>query len=252
MWPFSRSSERREESAPSPVVENTIAAGSNVRGDLRGASFRVDGTVEGAVEAEGAVVIGEGGAIHGFVTAKDVIVYGSIRGDVTANHLEIGPRGKIAGDVTVESFRMHKGGAFLGMSRMPGAEELAQVAIAALPPAPSSSPSLGDSSRGSKVPAAAESTRFEAAPRGRTLPPPKGAVLPPPAPGSPTPPPLTESQERISAPAVAEPKATASSAPAAKTTSEAPRETSSPAAATPAAKSDPPDQAASKRAAAAR
>ena len=71
--------------------------------------------------------------------------------------LEIGPQGKIVGDVTVESFRMHKGGVFRGTSRMPGAEDML----------------LATTTQPLGLP---EPRRA----RGRTLPPPDGAVPPPP------------------------------------------------------------------------
>jgi cytoskeletal protein CcmA (bactofilin family) len=129
-----------------------------VRGDLTGpGGFRIDGTVEGSIDAQGPVVIGEAGVVDGSVRGRDVVVLGKVRGDVVAKaHLEIGPNGKVVGDVTVESFRMHKGGVFRGTSRMPGAEDLT-----------TNTHPLG---------------LMPAHPRGgRTLPPPAGAV-PPPAP----------------------------------------------------------------------
>jgi|GEM_PF-737874 len=154
MWPFRRDPKSE---IPTFEVENTIGPGTRVRGDVRGpGGFRVDGTVEGAVEADGPVVVGEGGTVEGGIRGRDVVVLGRVRGDVRASgHLEIGPQGKVVGDITVQSFLMHKGGVFRGTSRMPGADELVAPAFAELP--------AGD------------------ARRGRTLPPPAGAVPPPPS-----------------------------------------------------------------------
>ena len=82
-------------------------------------------------------------------------VLGRVRGNVVASgHLEIGPKGKVLGDITVESFRVHTGGVFRGTSCM-GAEE-------------------------STTPCSRSSAPLREAPRGRTLPPPNGAVPPPP------------------------------------------------------------------------
>lgn len=155
MWPFRDS----KNAIPTFTVENTIGAGTRVRGDLTGpGGFRVDGAVEGAVDADGPVVIGERGSVEGSVRGRDVVVLGRVRGDVrAAGHLEIGPKGKILGDVTVKSMRLHKGGVFRGSSCMASGEaELAQAR-----------PALA--------------IRVDAdVPRGRTLPPPNGAVPPPP------------------------------------------------------------------------
>jgi cytoskeletal protein CcmA (bactofilin family) len=152
MWPFR---DPRTET-PSYDVENTIGAGSRVRGDLSGpGGFRIDGTVEGAISAEGPVVIGEGGVVEGSVRGRNVVVLGRVRGDVhVTGHLEIGPKGKVLGDITVQSFRMHTGGVFRGTSCMPGGEENAPSLLATT---------------------SALDTRV------RTLPPPNGAEPPPPA-----------------------------------------------------------------------
>jgi len=157
MWPFSSSAPK--DGIPTFTVENTIGTGTRVCGDIRGpGGVRIDGTVEGAVEVDGPVVVGDGGTVEGGIRGRDIVVLGRVRGDVHASgHLEIGPKGKIAGDVTMESFLLHKGGVFRGTSRM-GDED--SIHIAELPASTSSS-----SARGA---------------RGRTLPPPAGAVPPPP------------------------------------------------------------------------
>jgi cytoskeletal protein CcmA (bactofilin family) len=156
MWPF-----RDAPSAfPSFKVENTIAAGARVRGDLSGAGgFRVDGAVGGAIDADGPVIIGEQGSVEGHVRGRDVVVLGRVRGDVrTSGHLEIGPKGKVLGDITVQSLRLHKGGVFRGASNMASGEASGEETQAR--------PALA--------------IRVDAdVPRGRTLPPPNGAVPPP-------------------------------------------------------------------------
>ena len=154
MWPFRDA--KAENAIPSFTVENTIGPGSRVRGDLGGpGGFRIDGAVEGAIEADGPVVVGDGGSVDGSVRGRDVVILGRVRGDVFATgHLEIGPKGKIIGDITVKSFRMHTGGVFRGMSCMPS----------------------GDEAR----PALTMGAEPKELARGRTLPPPNGAVPPPP------------------------------------------------------------------------
>jgi cytoskeletal protein CcmA (bactofilin family) len=163
MWPFRERS--GEHSIPTFEVENTIGVGSRVRGDLSGAGgFRIDGAVQGSVVSEGPVVIGERGSVEGGVHGRDVVVLGRVRGDVHASgHLEVGPNGKVLGDVTVLSFRMHKGGVFRGTSCMASGEEHAA------------------SSNDVRARVATIPLDETEAPRGRTLPPPNGAV-PPPAP----------------------------------------------------------------------
>lgn len=162
MWPFRRSTPNRM--TPSFHADNRIAAGSTVRGDLAGrGSFVVEGRVEGAIETNGPIFIGEGSVIEGGVQGSDVVVLGAVRGDVRATgHLEIGPKGKVVGDVWLSSLTLHPGGVFHGTSRMAGAEELLALPVR--------------QQAGLLAPASEHGSGHS----GRTLPPPDGAVPPPP------------------------------------------------------------------------
>lgn len=188
MWPFRRT----PKDVPTFAVATTIGPDAHVRGDLAGkGGVRVDGRMEGSIDSDGPVVVGVDGSVEGSIRGRDVVVLGRVRGDVIATgHLEVGPRGKVLGEVSVESLKVHKGGAFRGMSRITGSEDpKATNPFGILPPI--------------------ETSRTPEAPRVRTLPPPEGAVPPPAklgdvaAPGvskqaTPAPPPVT-SEERLAA-----------------------------------------------------
>lgn len=152
-WLFRRD---QEKDVPTYLVENTIARGTAVQGDLRGpGGFRVDGRVEGSIDADGPVVIGPEGVVEGAVRGRDVVVLGRVHGDVRAAiHLEIGPKGRVVGDVLTQSLRLHKGGVFRGASRM----------VLDAEPAPANDISLPAPKK-----------------RVRTLPPPHDTAVPPPA-----------------------------------------------------------------------
>ena len=65
MWPFRDS----KDAIPTFTVENTLAAGSRVRGDVSGpGGFRVDGAIEGALFADGPV--------DGDIRGRDVTILG--------------------------------------------------------------------------------------------------------------------------------------------------------------------------------
>lgn len=181
---------------PEHVVDNIIGEGTNVRGDLKGpGGFRVDGTVRGSVVADGAVVIGEKGAVEGTITARDVVVLGRVHGDVTATgHLEVGPMGRVLGDVAVASVKVHAGGVFHGGSKIGDAGGEARLPTSTSPfgllpsnvPHPPPTPASISETPISETKVVKEGKDS----KGRTLPPPIGAV-PPPAPT------VTKSHERI-------------------------------------------------------
>ena len=102
------------------AIENVVGPSCTVRGDLTGdGAFRIDGTIEGSVESKAAVVVGESGVVRGSVRGTDIVVAGSVIGDITCSgHLEILAKGRIEGDIAARSVRIETGGVFRGTSSM--------------------------------------------------------------------------------------------------------------------------------------
>jgi cytoskeletal protein CcmA (bactofilin family) len=102
------------------AIENVLGRSCTLRGDLSAdGAFRIDGTVEGSVESRAAVVVGESGVVRGGVRGTDVVVAGSVIGDVVCSgHLEILAKGRIEGDIAAKSMRIETGGVFRGTSSM--------------------------------------------------------------------------------------------------------------------------------------
>lgn len=102
------------------AIENVLGRSCTVRGDLSAeGAFRIDGTIEGSVESRAAVVVGESGMVRGGVRGTDVVVAGTVVGDVACSgHLEILAKGRIEGDISARSMRIETGGVFRGTSSM--------------------------------------------------------------------------------------------------------------------------------------
>ena len=113
-----------EGAAPkSDVIENIIGRSCTIRGDLSAeGAFRIDGTIDGSVESRASVIIGETGVVRGGVRGTDVVIAGTVQGDVscTTGHLEILAKGRVEGDIEAKSMRIETGGVFCGTSRMGG------------------------------------------------------------------------------------------------------------------------------------
>ena len=86
------------------AIENVIGRSCIIRGDLTAdGAFRIDGTIEGSVESQASVVVGESGVVRGGVRGTDVVIAGTVQGDVIcAGHLEILAKGKVEGDIARE------------------------------------------------------------------------------------------------------------------------------------------------------
>ena len=88
----------------SDAIENVIGRSCLIRGDLTAdGAFRIDGTIEGSVESHASVVVGESGVVRGGVRGTDVVIAGTVQGDVIcAGHLEILAKGKVEGDIAAK------------------------------------------------------------------------------------------------------------------------------------------------------
>ena len=120
----------------SDVIENIIGRSCTIRGDLAAeGAFRIDGTIEGSVESHASVVVGESGVIRGGLRGTDIVVAGTVQGDITCEgHLEILAKGSVEGDIAAKSVRIETGGIFRGTSRMGGrgdGEDLGAIPVSA-------------------------------------------------------------------------------------------------------------------------
>ena len=109
--------------APAPTVERvTSVLGSGIlwQGKLHGAGgVRIEGTFEGEVAIKGMLVVGESGRVTcENVRANTVIVAGAVKGNITAEKLEIRASGRVWGNVTVVAFATEEGAFLRGQVKM--------------------------------------------------------------------------------------------------------------------------------------
>jgi cytoskeletal protein CcmA (bactofilin family) len=99
-----------------------LAKGSRVEGKLTfEGSVKIDGCVEGEIEAQQAVIVGEGAVIDAQIHAETVIVKGKVNGDIVARRqVELRAPGKLAGNITTPSLVIHEGVFFEGHCSMGG------------------------------------------------------------------------------------------------------------------------------------
>jgi cytoskeletal protein CcmA (bactofilin family) len=104
----------RPEIAPIERVTSVLGAGIIWKGSIKGkGGVRIEGTFEGEINLNGLLVVGETGRITcEDVQANTVIVAGAIKGNITAEKLEIRSTGHVWGDVKIVAFSTEEG-AFL-------------------------------------------------------------------------------------------------------------------------------------------
>ena len=117
---FRRESDKSKVSVP-PVekIETVIGPTTKFRGTIQAdGSIRIDGIYEGSIETAGNLIIGEQAKIVADLTAHNVSVAGQIKGDVSANRVEVLETGRIWGNLTVNSFTLDDGGFVSGQVKM--------------------------------------------------------------------------------------------------------------------------------------
>ena len=125
--PASRVEVRREPPPPPPRQEHqggtTVGRGLVVQGLLTGSGrVEIEGRVEGEVRVDGVVVVRPGGRVRGTVSAREVRIEGSVRGDVEGlDRAEVGDTGNVQGDIEAPRVVIAEGAFFKGKVKMGGA-----------------------------------------------------------------------------------------------------------------------------------
>ena len=106
---------------PEPPSSTVISAGATVTGALRGEGIiQVEGTVEGEIELNGAVIVTPTGLVKGPVTADVIRLAGRNEGVVTARERLLPQKtGSLEGDMSTPSLEVEDGGRLNGRSTMP-------------------------------------------------------------------------------------------------------------------------------------
>jgi cytoskeletal protein CcmA (bactofilin family) len=110
---------------PEPASRAGVAAGDQaviskglfVKGEISGTeSLYIDGKVEGSISLPGnRVTIGRNGQVGANVTAREVVVLGKVRGNVTAtDRVDIRAEGALSGDVAAARISIEDGAFFKG------------------------------------------------------------------------------------------------------------------------------------------
>ncbi len=111
-----------ESSAPRPTVtttadQATIGKSLVIKGEVTGSeSLYIDGRVEGSINLSGnRVTVGRNGIVNANVTAREIVVLGKVRGNLTASdRVDIRSDGSLTGDVVAARISIEDGAYFKG------------------------------------------------------------------------------------------------------------------------------------------
>ncbi|HJT90190.1 MAG TPA: polymer-forming cytoskeletal protein [Bryobacteraceae bacterium] len=109
---------RPEPVAAPPISKQTAAIGAsmNIKGEIRTREeLFVDGEVEGLLESHSLLTVGPNGKVKANIKAREVIVFGSVRGNVDVTEkIAIRDKGSLIGDIKTAGISIDDGAYFKG------------------------------------------------------------------------------------------------------------------------------------------
>jgi len=112
---FGRSSPKpNTQSSSHQHIDTLIGEHSKIIGELTfEGAVRIDGLFEGNIHSskEGTLIVSEGGKVTGDVDVPNLILHGSITGNVqSTKNLQVGSKGVLSGDLLYHVFTVETGG----------------------------------------------------------------------------------------------------------------------------------------------
>ena len=108
-------------------ISTLISEGCILDGNLKAPAFaRIDGQVTGDVMVDEGLILGEKGSILGNIITKEMVVYGTITGNIQTNSLEIKATGKVSGEIRTQTLAVENGAVYNGSLSMTQNNKLAQ------------------------------------------------------------------------------------------------------------------------------
>jgi cytoskeletal protein CcmA (bactofilin family) len=119
-------------------ITSVLGAGIIWQGTITGSGgVRIEGMFEGQITLKGLLVVGETGKVTcETVRAVNVIVAGAVKGNITAQKVEIRSTGRVWGDIVTTAFATEEGAFLRGQIRMEDAVDLELEPPAGSVPAP--------------------------------------------------------------------------------------------------------------------
>lgn len=102
----------------SPI--NIITVGTLIKGDIiASGDFRLDGTLEGNIQLNGKLVVGDSGVVTGNVLCQNANIIGTVNGNLSVKELlSLHTSARVRGDILINKLSIEPGAVFTGKCRM--------------------------------------------------------------------------------------------------------------------------------------
>lgn len=118
-------SKRKTETVSTGMINTIIGNNSKIEGVLVASDpTRVDGLLQGEILSKSSVIVGESGVVKGDIRAVEILVAGTVYGNLKAEErIELTETGRVLGDLVTRSLVIDEGASFKGNCTMEVLEE---------------------------------------------------------------------------------------------------------------------------------
>jgi cytoskeletal protein CcmA (bactofilin family) len=111
------------------VISTLISEGCVFEGNMKAPAYvRIEGLIKGDVNIDEGLILGEKGVVTGNIVTKEIIIYGTVNGNIHTESLEIKSTGKITGDINTQVLQVETGGTHNGKLSMSGSAPIVKHA----------------------------------------------------------------------------------------------------------------------------
>jgi cytoskeletal protein CcmA (bactofilin family) len=117
---------------------NMLSSDVEIKGKVRFTNdLVVDGKIEGEIDSDGSLTVGENARVRAEIRTRSVVIYGKVHGNITvADRVELKANAELVGDIKAATLSIEAGAIFVGKSTV-GAPSSAPASTPASKPAAS-------------------------------------------------------------------------------------------------------------------
>ena len=95
---------------------NIITNGTIIKGDITATGdFRLDGTLEGSIQLNGKLVVGDTGVVNGNILCMNANIIGTVNGNLSVKELlSLHNTARVKGDILINKLSIEPGAVFTG------------------------------------------------------------------------------------------------------------------------------------------
>lgn len=103
---------------PAPATRNVLSTDVEIKGNVKFTNdLVVDGKIEGEINSDGNLTVGENARLKAEIKTATVVVYGKVYGNLTAtDRVELKASAEVVGDIKAKTLSIEAGAIFVGKS----------------------------------------------------------------------------------------------------------------------------------------